>query len=192
MPKVIYFTGAPAAGKSSTSKELSARVPNLRVWEYGARLTAHCAARDASIVDQRQLRSRSAGIVTPEDVAAVDDQLLSFVTEWRGKSNVIIDSHPVTKESWGYRITPFSLGQFATLAPDEVWVLFASPEETRRRIKADDGGRPLITEEEARMHTMMQASVAATYGMSTRCPVYMFDTAVPREQLIEQLVGRLS
>lgn len=192
MPKVIYLTGAPAAGKSSTTRLLCDGLPKLLIWEYGAKLTEYCATRDRGVQSQEQVRARSAGVVSEEDVAAVDEQLLRFIGDWRGKRNIIIDSHPVTKEDWGYRITPFSLEQFAALRPDEIWVLFASPEETRRRIIGDSGGRPLVTEEEARMHTMLQASVAATYGMSIRCPVYMFDTAVPREQLIDQLTGRLT
>lgn len=192
MPKIIYLTGAPAAGKSSTTRELLGKAPDLLIWEYGAKLTEHCAARDGTLKDQRELRARSAGVVTPEDVAAVDEQLLRFVNEWRGRRNVIVDSHPVTKEEWGYRITPFSLKQFADLSPNEIWVLFASPEETRRRIEVDDGGRPMVSKEEARMHTMLQASVAATYGMSIRCPVYMFDTAAPRDLLVDRLLGRLA
>lgn len=192
MPKVIYLTGAPAAGKSSTTRELLRMMPELLIWEYGAKLTEHCAARDTSVQDQRQLRAKSAGIVTPADVAAVDSQLLSFVMEWRERRDVVIDSHPVTKEEWGFRITPFSLEQFAALRPDEIWVLFASPQETKRRIEANDEGRPTVSEEEARMHTMLQASVAATYGMSIRCPVYMFDTEVPRGELVDRLVGRLA
>jgi adenylate kinase len=191
MPKVIYLTGAPAAGKSSTTRLLFDRVPDMAVWEYGARLTEYCAARSADVTGQHDLRARSAGIITPEDVAEVDRALLAFVDENRLDRHVLIDSHPVTKESYGYRITPFSLEQFAQLRPDEIWVLYANPEETRRRIESDPGGRPLVTEEEARTHTMLQASVAATYGMAIRCPVYMFDTAVPRGELVARLAGRL-
>lgn len=192
MPKVIYLTGAPAAGKSSTTRMLRQRVPELLIWEYGARLTDHVRAGDAGVADQDDLRSRSAGLVTPEHIAEVDAALLAFVRENRGHSNVLIDSHPVTKEAYGYRITPFSLEQFAVLAPDEIWVFYADPEETRDRIRRESGGRPLVSEEEARMHTMLQASVAATYGMSVRCPVYMFKTAGEREPLVDRLVGRLA
>ena len=192
MSKVIYLTGAPAAGKSSTMRLLLERMPDLLVWEYGARLTEHCAARSSEITGQHDLRAKSAGLVTPDDVAEVDRALLAYVHEHRSTTHVLIDSHPVTKESYGYRITPFSLEQFAQLQPDEIWVLYASPAETRRRIQADSGGRPFVTEEEARTHTMLQASVAATYGMSIRCPVYMFDTARPRDELVARLVGRLT
>jgi adenylate kinase len=192
MPKVIYLTGAPAAGKSSTTRVLLQRVPELLVWEYGARLTDHVRASEAEVMDQDELRSRSAGLVTPEHVAEVDAAVLAFVRENRAHRHVLIDSHPVTKESYGYRITPFSLEQFAVLAPDEIWVLYVDPGETRKRIRREPGGRPLVTEEEARMHTMLQASVAATYGMSLRCPVYMFDTSGEREPLIDKLVERLA
>lgn len=192
MPKVIYLTGAPAAGKSSTTRLLLEEVPDLLIWEYGARLTEHCAARCAEATGQHDLRAKSGDLITVEDVVEVDRALLAFVDEHRPVRHVLIDSHPVTKESYGYRVTPFSFEQFARLRPDEIWVLYASAKETRRRIEADSDGRPLVTEEEARTHTMLQASVAATYGMSIRCPVYMFDTVGPRDKLIARLVGRLS
>lgn len=192
MPKVIYLTGAPASGKSSTTNLLAKQVPGLLVWEYGARLTEYCKTKTAKILDQAQVRAESAKLVTIEDVEAVDKALLSFVQQQRSDHHIVIDSHAVTKEHSGYRITPFSLAQFAALAPDEIWVLYASPQETRRRIEDQPAGRPLISEEEARMHTMLQASVAATYSMSIRCPAYLFDTALPRDELVELLAERLS
>ena len=192
MPKVIYLTGAPASGKSSTTRLLRKRIPDLLIWEYGARLTEHMRDRSDGVVTQDDLRARSSGVVTPQDVEDVDHALIAFVAEYRASRHVLIDSHPVTKEAYGYRITPFSLERFALLAPDEIWVLFASPEETRRRIGADDGGRPMVTEEEARTHTALQASVAATYGMSLGRAVYHFDTAAPREELVARLAERLA
>jgi adenylate kinase len=191
MAKVIYLTGAPAAGKSSTARLLKERVTDLEAWEYGARLTEHCLARSAAITDQDDLRALSSTIVTPQDVADVDQALLAFVEEHRGSRPVLIDSHAVTKESYGFRVTPFSLEQFSRLRPDEIWVLYAEPDETRRRIAAEPGGRPQISEEQARTHTMVQGSVACTYGMSIGCAVYMFDTAQPRDALVARLAERL-
>ena len=192
MPKVIYMTGAPAAGKSSTATMLAERVPGLLIWEYGARLTNYVMAKSQAVSTQEDLRRGSACVVTHEDVVEVDRALLAFVDGNRAECHVLIDSHAVTKERYGYRITPLSLEQLTRLAPDEVWVLYASPEETRRRITTDNGGRPLISEEEAMMHTTMQASVAATYGVAVGRPVHIFDTSVPRDELVARLAGRLS
>ena len=190
--KVIYLTGAPASGKSSTTRMLAERLSGLLIWEYGSRLTEHVMARSADVMRQDDVRARSAGVITPEDVAHVDRALVTFVDEHRGRSPIVIDSHAVTKEAYGFRITPFSLEQFARLSPDEIWVLYASPEETRRRIEAEPGGRPMVSEEEARTHTALQASVAATYGMSLGRPVYLFDTSVPRDELVTDLAGRVA
>ena len=148
--------------------------------------------RTYGVASQDDLRTRSADIVTPSDVDQVDDCLIAFVEAHRGRSDVLIDSHPVTKEEYGYRITPFSLARFAQLAPDEIWVLYADPEETRRRIAADPGGRPMVTVEEARTHTALQSSVAATYGMSLGRPVYLFDTGAARDVLVGRLTARLA
>jgi adenylate kinase len=128
----------------------------------------------------------------PEDVDEVDRALVAFVNRHRGSRPIIIDSHAVTREEYGYRITPFSLDRFVRLAPDEIWVLFASPEATRARIAADAAGRLMVCEEEARMHTTLQASVAATYGMSLGRPVYFFDTGTRQDELVDRLARRLA
>jgi adenylate kinase len=187
MTKLVYLTGAPAAGKSSTTRLLPERVPGLLIWEYGARLTEHIMVRCSGVVDQDELPTRSANVVTPEDVIEVDRALLAFVAGHRNRYPILVDSHAVTKEEYGYRITPFSLDQLARLAPNEIWVLFASPEATKARISADAAGRPMVSEEEARTHTALQASVAATYGMSIGCPVYLFDTGAPQDELVDRL-----
>lgn len=191
MRKVIYLTGAPASGKSSTTRLLSASDPSLLVWEYGARLTEHVRAHSVAVDNQDGLRAQSAAIVTPADINTVDTALITYVKERRAQHNIIIDSHPVTKEEFGFRITPFSLERFKELLPDEIWVLFVNPDVTISRIQADAAGRPMVTEEEARFHTTLQASVAATYGMALGRPVYLFDSSVPQADLISRLQRRL-
>jgi adenylate kinase len=156
MAKVVYLTGAPAAGKSSTTKLLADRVSNLEIWEYGARLTTYVQARRENVSSQEDVRRLSAGVITMEDVRAVDEALLDFVAKHRGTRNVIIDSHPVTKERYGFRIIPFSLNRFSVLHPDEIWVFYTSPDVTLARIGANSGGRPIIDAEQARMHTALQ------------------------------------
>jgi predicted methyltransferase/adenylate kinase len=191
MPKVVYLTGAPAAGKSSTAKLLAGNVSSVALWEYGERLTEYLKIRSRGVMHQEELRTKSSLVVTPEDVAAVDIELLEFVEENRGNKDVIIDSHAVTKELYGYRVTPFSLQNFSALKPDEIWVLHASPETTIARIAADSGGRPSISEEEARTHTLLQSSVAITYGMSLGIPIYFIDSSKPREEILGVMVARL-
>ena len=190
--KVVYVTGAPASGKSSTMACLLAERPEVGVWEYGARLTAFLKARGSDIADQRELRERSAHVVTPTDINALDDQLRTWVEQRRETQHLLIDSHPVTKEHYGFRVTAFSVDRVKSLQPTEIWLFYVSPEVTVERVRRDAAGRPEITFEEARMHTTAQASVAMTYGILAGCPVHMFDTNLDQVELVDRLRHRLA
>lgn len=171
---------------------LRATMPALEVWEYGARLTNFIKTRGSALDNQDELRARSAEIVTPSDINALDDQLLDWTSENRKRTHCVIDSHPVTKESYGYRVTAFSAERFRLLAPDEIWLFYVDPEVTIERIRNDPAGRPMISFEEARIHSASQASVACTFGVVAGCPVYMFDTNIERTKLIEKLRQHLA
>lgn len=165
----------------------------MEVFEYGERLRAYVTERSGASLAQADLRRESAQRITPADVEVVDRVLLEFVATARDRSHIIIDSHPVTKEDFGFRITPFALDQFARLRPTQVWVLYASPEATMQRIALDAQGRPTITAAEAAMHTHLQASVAATYGMQLGTAVHLFDTSsASPDKVAEMLAARLS
>lgn len=191
MFKTVYVTGAPASGKSSTTLRLRDSLPNIEVWEYGGRLTSFLQARNSTLANQDELRTRSATIATPEHIDAVDDLLLDWIRKGRSSCHLLIDSHPVTKEEYGFRITAFSLDRFKALGPDEIWFFYTEPEVTIERIAKNAAGRPSISKEEARMHTFAQGAVAATYGIAAGCPVYMFDTDTSQEELVERLRRRL-
>jgi len=188
--ETIYLTGAPAAGKSSLTRALADLVTPLEVWEFGERLTEYVNTTRDEPMAQADLRRESAKAASPQAVEAVDDMLLRFVANQRTRSHVIIDSHPVTKEEHGYRVTPYSLARFAELRPTQIWVLYTDPAVAIRRIAADAQGRPTITTEEARFHTYMQASVGIAYGMSLGIPVHFFDSDRIASELAQELSSR--
>ncbi|RYC31261.1 AAA family ATPase [Lichenibacterium minor] len=191
MGKVVYVTGAPASGKSTTTGLLAAMVPGIERWEYGARLTDHLRREGIDLADQNQLRRESSKVALAGTIRELDRLLLAFVEDRRGGAHVLIDSHPVTKEDYGFRVTAFSQSDFVRLRPDEIWVLYTTPEVAVSRIRDDPGGRPAIDIETARMHTFLQASVATTYGIIAGCPVHVFDTDRDPDALVRDLAGRL-
>lgn len=191
MGKVVYVTGTPAAGKSTTTGLLAAMVPGIERWEYGARLTDHLRREGTDLADQDQLRRESSKVALARTIRELDRRLLEFVEDQRGRAHVLIDSHPVTKEDHGFRVTAFSQSDFVRLRPDEIWVLYTSPEITVSHIRDDPGGRPAISVETARLHTFLQASVAMNYGIVAGCPVHLFDTDRDRDALVQELAGRL-
>jgi|ERR1017187_4392797 hypothetical protein len=57
----------------------------------------------------------------------VDEWLIGQLPTWRTEGNIVIDSHPVTKEVFGFRITPFSLDQVRRIEFDAIPVLVGEP-----------------------------------------------------------------
>lgn len=185
--RVIYLTGAPASGKTSLTRALPGVVSPLEVFEYGERLRNYLAAREEPGLTQESVRRQSAGVVQPEDVKAVDRLLLSFVAEARCRAHVAIDSHAVTKELYGFRVTPYSLDDFALLSPDAICVLFAPPEATTERIERDPAGRPLPTLWESGFHTGLQGSVAVAYGVRLGIPIYFVNSNRPHHDVVRDV-----
>ncbi|HEY4217889.1 MAG TPA: ATP-binding protein [Gemmatimonadaceae bacterium] len=188
---VLYLTGAPASGKSTLSATLRERLPNLAVFEYGAQLTAYLSKKRAGL-QQEELRRRSADIASRADIEAVDKMLLTFAAKERLSTPVVIDSHAVTKESYGFRVTPYSLVGFQRLKPTMIVMLYTDPAITLQRIKADPAGRPMITNWEAGLHTGLQASVAVTYSIAVGVPLYLFDAALSVQELATEIHGLLA
>jgi adenylate kinase len=187
--EVMYLTGAPAAGKSSVSRVLQELVAPLAVFEYGQRLTEYLARERAGLT-QTSIREQSARVVTPQDVAAVDRQLTEFVDSERERSHVLIDSHPVTKERYGFRVTAYSLEGIRRLAPTMVCMLYTPPAVALERIGAAPDGRPMISEFEAQFHTELQASVAATYAVGLGVPMYLIDSSRSLAEVAGELARR--
>lgn len=178
MGRVIYLTGAPATGKSSICHAISQRnTTGVRVFSYSTMLRETVASRTAMSLDALQIRRESAAVVTREDVAGTDERLVDEVEAARQSSHVIIDSHPVTKEDYGFRVTGFTIEQLQALKPDAIVCAYTRPEELERRIRLNAEGRMLPSIYDLDMHIKLQASVAIQYGLMLGRPSYFLDTS---------------
>jgi adenylate kinase len=187
MGRVIYLTGAPATGKTTICDSLVATNQNLTIHSYSQLLRAHIQVRAGMALSAADIRAQSGTVVTRSDVAAVDQQLLQMVERDRQTGDVIIDSHPVTKESYGFRVTPFGPDQLKALAIDSIVCLYAPAEVLRQRIMAASEGRPLPTEYELSMHVQTQASLAAQYAVLAGCACHLVDSSGSHEELLARL-----
>lgn len=189
---VIYLTGAPATGKSTLLAALQGALSPIETFCYSKILAEFIANRGGGSLSEEGIRKLSANVVTRDDVDAVDTLLIKNVSQWRSRAHVIIDSHPVTKEAYGFRVTPFSLDQLARVSPTLIFNLYTDPEVVTRRIAAHPQGRPNVTEYEAGYHNGLQGAVAITYGIQMGIPVYFLDSAQPTPSLLEQIMKRLN
>ena len=164
--KVIYLTGPPASGKSSLAGALQASF-GANVYSYGALLTSRIAAAR----DRTGLRSRSAELVQASDVEDLD---LGPVRRVRTSSAdlVVIDSHAVTKEAWGFRAIPYSSAGISGLGITHILCLYAPAEMIVERIAQDSGSRPTPERFEVEVHQQLQNSLALAYSHTLGVPIH--------------------
>lgn len=182
MRMLIYLTGAPATGKTTLCRYLEQRIPGLQHIAYRDLLMAHVADRYRNLTIET-LREAPSQFVTRADVDATDRKLIGIVAELRKQKHVLVDSHPMSKEPYGFRITPFTPKQISLLAPDVIVCLYADPAEISRRIRANAEGRPVPSEFELSLQITQQASVATQYAYTLGKACHILNSAMAVEEL---------
>lgn len=192
MYPVVYLTGTPAAGKTTVCEALKQALPTLRVLEYSVLLSDHLSAKYGREVTHQELRSSSATVITPADVAAVDNSLISATTALRTSAPVIVASHPATREKYGYRVLMFSPQLLARLNPTYICMLICSPLTIADRIISNPEGRPADEPWQVATHTEIQTSIATTYSFSQGVPLYYLESDDDAGKAVAMLLRLLS
>lgn len=185
--QVIYLTGAPAAGKSSLGRALVTRLDPCQHIEYGAELTKKVQVGTG--FTQAELRAAPSRFVSPAAVAQLDEELMERVTQSRGQQHIVFDSHAVTRERYGFRITGFAPSALLRLAPTMVLLLHLRPDLAMSRVRRGAEGRLEVSEHEAATHGMLQAQVAVHYALFASVPLHVLDGALPTSELADRVIA---
>lgn len=189
MGRVVYVTGAPATGKSTLCRAISERFANTENFCYSERLRDHVNRQRREAIDEVAIRRESAKAISADDVQAMDSALHEAVRVTHGSDrNLLIDSHPVTKEDYGFRITPFSSVMLKALELDAIICLYADAQMLAQRIQSDAQGRPLPTTFELETHVQSQIGIASQYSVISGIPCFLVDSGVSRERLVDTVI----
>ena len=186
--EVIYLTGAPATGKSSTAERLARAVGGVRL-SYGELLTDQLSAKVSS---QDELRAESARVITPADVERADTEMIERIGSARRESMVIVDSHAITIESFGFRAVPYSADQLKEIGFTWVICLYAAPEVIAARISSDSGGRPLPALDDLARHEALQGALALAYAHSLGVPIAFVNSDIALEEVVTRILELVS
>lgn len=192
MKPLVYLTGMPASGKTTTATALVEARPDAVVLEYSMLLSDWLTKKHGREVGHRELRQASSGIITKEDVQAVDEELLQRAAEARRSNPVVVVSHPATREPYGFRVLMFPQEQLRRLAPSAICMLICAPKTISDRVRENAEGRPTDTDFETTVHTNIQIAVATAYSATVGAPLYFVqtdDNAATAVQRLSSLLG---
>ncbi len=167
---IIYLTGSPASGKTTIAERLAEREHGLVHFRFGQVLTE--LIRQNHQVTQEGLRQATSHVSTPDIVDQVNERAIATCEQFRETNSVVIDTHAVTTEETGFRITPLSVAQMTRLNPDILVCLTSQPRIRAARVKAAALGRPPLTEEQLRTQALLQESLVVSYSAATGIPAY--------------------
>jgi len=159
---------------------LAQRVSGLRAFDYGQLLLSRKQGEGIGLTYE-QLRQESAAVISPEDVASTDDWVVAEIARLRLATHIIIDSHALTREAYGFRAVAFSQRRLQDLKLDAVLILRCDPDVLIARVARDPQGRRDLTVELAREIQTLQAALCLTYGVACGCPVFVIDTTALSE-----------
>ncbi|AVX92143.1 hypothetical protein PkP19E3_31275 (plasmid) [Pseudomonas koreensis] len=190
MGRIIYLTGAPATGKSTLTDRLEKLFGpgQVHVFTYSKELARVISERTGPVT-QNDMREKSAGLITRQDVERVDRELIEVAARLKKDGGyLVIDSHPVTIESYGFRVTPFSKSQLHDLSPDLIVCLYAEGHMLSERIKADPGGRPNPRTSELDRHVNLQCEIASLYAFETGAELFFLDAGKSGEEVLHDFL----
>jgi adenylate kinase len=175
MGKVVLLTGAPGTGKSTLRRSLEPHIEGLQHFDYGELLLRYKELQ-GTLISYSELREQSSSVISSTDVMNTDKWVVAEIDRLRVTSDVIIDSHALTREEYGFRAIPYSASQLEAIKFDAVLALRCDPEVLIARVAADRGGRRELSVELAREIQTLQEALCLHYAVACGCTAFIIDT----------------
>jgi len=183
--KVIYLTGSPATGKTSLCHALKAEIEKLEIVSYYKLVKEYYSEKYGFEFEHEEMRRVSSQKITPDDIYNIDEWMISRLEFLRQSANIIIDSHAVTREAYGFRAVPFRTELLLRMKLDFIVSLYASPDIICKRINDNPEGRIVTSKEEISVHIGLQNALALSYSTTADCHIYFLNSQQPMDALIK-------
>jgi adenylate kinase len=185
--ETILLTGTAAVGKSTLSRKIG-KTTGFKAFEYGDELFKQ-AAQSHPTLSHSETRSDSEIYISNEDVRNTDESLQLFIRKYRNEYHVVIDSHAVSKESYGFRSEPFGLGGLQRANFSRIICLYCDPNIIVERTKNNPEGRPALTTQEAEFYQSFQSSVAITYSTLLGVPLHFVNSNASPDEVVKMFLN---
>ena len=172
---IVYLTGIPGVGKTSVTQAIKSIDSRIEIIRYSDVLKSYYKTVYNQEYTTQQLREGSSKIISAEDIKCLDNHVVQMIKRSKAE-HIIIESHAVTVEEFGYRATPFSKHILTATNPDSIVVLYADPVLLQQRISMNPQGRREQTINDIVYEQNIQAMLALAYSFFIGAKTYFIDT----------------
>ena len=173
-------------------KNLKKRNSNIYVISYSEILAEYVSQKLNSTVTKNILREKSSKIITEKDIEIVDQEILQLVKRFEKEKHIIIDSHAVTFEEYGIRVTPFSNKIIKLFDFDMYIALYTDVDIIYKRIVENPEGRKIVSQADIQNAINVQSALLLNYCSISDKPAYFLNTKLEMEYLVEWLSAKLN
>jgi len=169
---------------------LKSSITGLQHFDYGELLLRR-KKQEGIVLRYEELREQSSAVVSSKDVSDTDEWVASEIARLRATCDVIIDSHALTREEYGFRAIPYSTRQLDAIKFDAIVVLRCDPQVLITRVSADPRGRRGLTIELARDIQVLQEALGLHYAVVSGCTAFVIDTTERTAEEVRIVAVRL-
>lgn len=161
---------------STVARQLTDR--NSKVVEtisFGQLLHLAVERRLATRINYAKFRAAAASLVTPSDFEEASIELTNNTTASDPNRWLIVDSHAVAREQFGWQANPDTPGTLQQYAYDVIILLDAPSRVVLKRIRKTPNGRLVKTERDVAILAALQQGIATYYSGTIGCPLWVID-----------------
>lgn len=181
------INGIPASGKTTAVNYLEKNFSQIYVLRFGSLIFQYKKKKFPQL-KYEDLRKKSSSLIGFDDIKTIDNIVIEVTKKHRSSSHVLIESHGVTREDFGFRVTPYThINQIHKLKLHAIVFISCKPTIVYDRINKNAKGRKPISQNEVVQNIRLQECLSMIYSTQAGCPLYVIDNSGSKSSFQKQI-----
>jgi adenylate kinase len=172
--KLVMLTGISGVGKSTIARHIEDRINPIARLGFG-NIIYEVLQREGTDAGRTEIRTTPNRFISISAIKTATTILQERVVNLRQSTNVLLETHAVVSDYFGFWIFP-EISDFEAVKLDAVIVIHSPFEIVEQRMIQKPEGRNLISKQSFESYQSLQDAVAVNFCLMAKCPMYVVET----------------